>query len=369
MHDRSDVPARAPSQRNRLAPTISVVIPARNEAANLPTVLSRLPDEVFEVILVDGHSTDATVAVARQLLPDVRVFHQEGRGKGDALALGFAAARGDIIVMLDADGSADAAEIPRFVGALIAGADFVKGSRFAQGGGSSDITAARRLGNRALCALVNRAYGMIYTDLCYGYNAFWADCLPLLQTAWPGSVTATVTAAPYGSGFEVETTLNIRAAKAGLTVWEVPSFERPRISGQSNLNAVLDGIRILRTIWQESPGRALRRERVALAVRQAGYEVALLPLAENVTVLTQAENVTVLPQADNVTVLQADNVTVLPQADNVTVLPQVEAVAEPVLPSPALASRDLRTILPEQVGLNGHGPAATSPVRLNGQHL
>jgi glycosyltransferase involved in cell wall biosynthesis len=269
--------SRAHRQRNWTAPTISVVIPARNEAANLPAVISRLPDDLFEVILVDGHSTDGTVDVARELLPEVRVFHQDGRGKGDALAMGFAAVTGDIIVMLDADGSADAAEIPRFVAALVAGADFVKGSRFAQGGGSSDITPTRRLGNRALCALVNRAYGMVYTDLCYGYNAFWADCLPSLQCAWPGSPFPAGTTAPYGTGFEVETMLNIRAAKAGLIVWEMPSFERPRISGQSNLHAVRDGLRILRTIWRESPGQALRRERAVIADLQStvGASMAL----------------------------------------------------------------------------------------------
>jgi glycosyltransferase involved in cell wall biosynthesis len=205
------------------------------------------------------------------------VFHQDGRGKGDALAIGFAAAIGDIIVMLDADGSADPKEIPRFVAALVAGADFVKGSRFAQGGGSSDITTTRRIGNRALCALVNRAYGMLYTDLCYGYNAFWADCLPLLRCAWPGSPLATAATAPYGTGFEVETTLNIRAAKAGLIVWEMPSFERPRISGQSNLHAIRDGLRILRTIWEESPGRALRRERGAMADLQLTAGAAVPP--------------------------------------------------------------------------------------------
>ena len=308
----ADPSARVVGQRNRMAPTISVVIPARNEAENLPAVVSRLPADLFEVILVDGHSTDATVEVARDLLPDLRVFHQEGRGKGDALAMGFAAARGDIIVMLDADGSADAAEIPRFVAALVAGADFVKGSRFAQGGGSSDITVARRLGNRALCALVNRAYGMVYTDLCYGYNAFWADCLPLLQSAWPGSPVVAVGPAPYGSGFEVETTLNIRAAKAGLTVWEMPSFERPRISGQSNLHAIRDGMRILRTIWAESPGHALRRERAALAE---------------------------LPSAPGVAALLS---------------PRRPAEEDRVL-SPALPGKDFLTVVPEQIAVNGNG--------------
>jgi glycosyltransferase involved in cell wall biosynthesis len=78
------------------------------------------------------------------------VLSQTRTGKGNALACGFAAATGDIIVMIDADGSTDPAEIPRFVEALTAGADFAKGSRFAPGAGSTDITPLRKLGNKLL---------------------------------------------------------------------------------------------------------------------------------------------------------------------------------------------------------------------------
>src|SRR5713226_2654188 len=111
-------------------PRISVVIPARNEAPNLRYVLPSIPPVVDEVILVDGCSTDNTVEVAQDLLPSIRIIRQKGRGKGDALRLGFAASSGDIIVMLDADGSADPQEISRFVEVLMAGNDFAKGSRF-----------------------------------------------------------------------------------------------------------------------------------------------------------------------------------------------------------------------------------------------
>src|SRR5712692_7490572 len=121
-------------------PRISIVIPALNEAQNLPYVLPYIPSIVSEVVLVDGHSTDDTLAVARQLLPTIRIVKQAGKGKGDALRAGFAACTGDIIVMLDADGSADPNEIPCFVQALIVGKDFAKGSRFIRGGGSHDIT-------------------------------------------------------------------------------------------------------------------------------------------------------------------------------------------------------------------------------------
>ncbi len=254
-----EVMASRRARRNRVAPRVSVVVPTRNEASNLPLVFSRLPRALHQVIVVDGRSTDGTVEVARTLRPDVEVVAQTGKGKGDALALGFRHATGDIIVTLDADGSADAAEIPRFVALLVAGADFAKGSRFLHGGGSADITGIRSLGNRALCAVANRAYGAHFTDLCYGYNAFWADCLDHLSSPWPWFSGDSL--ADYGTGFEVETVINVRSVKGGLVVWEVPSYECRRLHGSSNLHAVRDGLRIVRTLWRESPGRAARGAR------------------------------------------------------------------------------------------------------------
>ena len=153
-------------------PRVSVVIPALNEAQNLPYVLPCIPSIVSEVVLVDGHSTDDTLAVARQLLPTIRIVKQAGKGKGNALRAGFAACTGDIIVMLDADGSADPNEIPRFVGALMSGCDFDKGSRFLQGGGSHDITLLRRAGNYWLSRFAHLLFRTRFSDLCYGYNAF-----------------------------------------------------------------------------------------------------------------------------------------------------------------------------------------------------
>lgn len=231
-----------------------MVVPALNEARNLPHVFARLPRGLHEVIVVDGHSVDNTCAVARRLMPDARIITQTRSGKGNALACGFAAATGQIIVMLDADGSADAGEIPAFVRALLDGADFAKGSRFAPGGGSSDLTRLRTLGNRVLMALVNQAYDTTYTDLCYGFNVFWRRHLPVLRldsTTPPQDGTQRL----WGDGFEIETLIAIRVTVARLAVVEVPSFEHSRIHGTSNLTAFSDGLRVLRTIFTERRAR------------------------------------------------------------------------------------------------------------------
>jgi Glycosyl transferase family 2 len=248
-------------------PRISVVIPTLNEARNLPHVFSRLPADLHEVIVVDGHSVDGTTAVARQLRPDVRVVQQTRRGKGNALACGFEAATGDIIAMVDADGSADPGEIPKFVHALLSGADFAKGTRFAVGGGSADITRLRALGNRMLGTLVNLSNGTHYSDLCYGFNVFWQKHVPVLGLDTTSPPSCSGDGRLWGDGFEIETLIHLRVAAHGLRVAEVPSFEHPRIYGVSNLDAFSDGVRVLTTILAERRARRPpgARRRVAAA--------------------------------------------------------------------------------------------------------
>jgi glycosyltransferase involved in cell wall biosynthesis len=250
------------SSREQFQPLVSVVIPARNEQQNIGWVLDRLPS-VHEVILVDGCSTDDTVAVARSLRPDIVVLTDHARGKGDALRIGFNAASGHFVVMLDADGSMDPGEIPRFVKALLEGHDVVKGSRLVAGGGSDDLSWLRSAGNRALCEIVNLLYRARFTDLCYGYFAFRRSCLPLLKLC--------------SDGFEIETEMVVCSLKAGLHVTEVPSYELARRHGASNLNAARDGTRVLCTLLgrrlSRFPGRLQNPWRVPESLAQNGFEV------------------------------------------------------------------------------------------------
>jgi glycosyltransferase involved in cell wall biosynthesis len=242
-------------------PAVSVVVPTRNEARNLEIVLPAIAavrPAVHEIIVVDGNSTDDSIGTARRVLPSVRTITQTRKGKGNAMACGFAAATGDVIVMFDADGSADPGEIPAFVSALVAGADFAKGSRFTTGGGSDDITLLRKTGNAGLNGVANALFGTSYTDLCYGYNAFWADLLPVLELP-PVDTPAPAEGMLWGDGFEIETVLNCRIAAAGLKITEVPSIERQRMFGETNLRTFADGTRVLRTLLAEHR-RADRRK-------------------------------------------------------------------------------------------------------------
>ena len=242
--------------------SISVIVPTRNEAPNLQYVLPHLPAYIHEVILVDGHSTDDTIAEAQRLRPDIRVVEQVGKGKGDAIKAGLACATGDIVVLLDADGSADPLEIPRFVNALLAGNDFAKGSRFLKGGGNHDITWIRRAGNYGLTWLVNILFNARFTDLCYGYNAFWKHCVDYLNID--------------SDGFEIETLINIRMHVSGLKIAEVPSVEYQRIHGYSNLNATRDGMRILKLIIQERKARGQQKAAAPIVQHHPVPEEALL---------------------------------------------------------------------------------------------
>ena len=232
-------------------------------------MLDAIPGD-HEVILVDGGSVDGTIEAAQAHMPDIEVVEQTRTGKGNAMAAGFEQADGDIVVMFDADGSADPAEIPDFVEALVDGADFAKGSRFTEGGGSDDITPVRRAGNAFLNGVANTAFGTEFSDLCYGYNAFWTDMLPVLDLPDSDEEPPEDGSMVWGDGFEIETVINVRMAAADADIVEVPSVERDRIHGETNLRTFRDGFRVLRTIlvewaqrgsWLRTPSSPASRHR------------------------------------------------------------------------------------------------------------
>lgn len=248
----------------RIRARLSAVIPAKDEARNIGWVLRRLPDSVDEVVLVDGSSTDGTVDVARMIRPDIVVVADREPGKGSALRAGVEAATGDYVVMLDADGSMDPQDIDRFVEALDAGYDLVKGSRFMPDGGTADMTPLRDIGNKGLLFVSNLLYRRHHTDLCYGFAAFRRGAFQELE------LTA--------QGFEIEAQLFLRATRRGLRVTEVPSFEAPRRYGNSNLNTFRDGWRVLRTIlWERiRTSRRASLEPATLQLQPPGFLSAML---------------------------------------------------------------------------------------------
>lgn len=216
---------------------VSVVIPTLNEASNIKYVLPYIPEFIDEVIIIDGESTDGTIDEVLKYRKDAKIIIDKVHGKGNALRKGFEAATGDLIIMMDADGSHDPRELPRLVDPVLNGYDVTKASRILPGGGSDDFTAFRRFGNKMFVTMVNIMYNADYTDLCYGYRVFKKEALDKIHCKT--------------NGFEIETEQSILMLKAGLKIKEVPSFEAKRKHGDSRLNSFTDGWRILRIIVNE----------------------------------------------------------------------------------------------------------------------
>jgi len=216
-------------------PEITVLICTLNEGGNLSNVLPRIPDWVSEVLLVDGHSTDGTVEIAKKLQPGVKVLYQPGKGKGDALKYGIKHASGEIVVTLDADGTTEPEEIPKFIEPLLKGYDFAKGSRFLNG--RPQMPLHRRAGNWILVTAANILHGTKYTDICSGYNAFWKRAIEKLNLR--------------SDGFEMEQEMNVKIRRAGLRVTEVACSDRGRLGGSSKTKDVRQGFKDLMTIVRE----------------------------------------------------------------------------------------------------------------------
>ncbi|MEM0201656.1 MAG: glycosyltransferase family 2 protein [Candidatus Micrarchaeaceae archaeon] len=216
-------------------PYISIIIPTLNEAKNLrsllPSIKNTLKGYRYEIIIVDKNSTDGTANVAKS---NGTTVLYDNKGKGSALIKGFRKAKGSIIISMDADLSHRPTELKLLITAIEAGYDVCMGSRFLTGGGSDDMPAFRRFGNKIFVYMVNVLYGAHYSDLCYGYRSF--------------SRAATKKLNLKSLGFGIETEISIKARKKRLRVIEIPSFEKKRGTGVGNLHSFRDGYIILKTI-------------------------------------------------------------------------------------------------------------------------
>lgn len=232
-------PRRLREQYETVRPDIGIAIPTLNEAENLGLILGKVSEHLEhapELLVIDA-SDDETPLVAAKF--GAKVLRQRGQGKGDALLQAFYALGSDIVVMMDGDASMRPEEIPRFVEAIISGADVAKGSRFLRHGYSEDLSFIRKIGNLLFVSLVNLLWSAEYTDMCYGFMAFKRSALERLK--------------PYlkSKGFQIETEICIRAKKLGMKVVEVPSVELRRIHGRSKLNGMRDTLRIFGAILRE----------------------------------------------------------------------------------------------------------------------
>ena len=222
--------------------SVTVIIPALNEAESIGRVLAAIPaGGVDEVIVVDGGSSDATVAIARA--SGASIVHEPRRGYGRACAAGVAAAKGEVVVFIDADGADDPGQIPDLLGPLLAGrADMVLGSRLAGEIASGAMPWHQQVGNQFAAWLIRRLYGPSLTDL----SPFRAVGRELLQGLEMEEMT-------YGWPTE----MIVKAARRGWRLVEIPVRYRPRLGGHSKISGtargtVLATYHILRTIFRHS---------------------------------------------------------------------------------------------------------------------
>lgn len=213
---------------------ISVVIPTLNEEENLPYVLETIPAYVSEIIVVDGFSKDRTVEIAKKY--NTKILY-DNEGKGSALIKGLNAAKGNIVIMMDADCSHQTIEFGGLIDGIKKGHDICMGSRFIKGSGTSDMPLVRKLGNKFFVFLVNLFWKTNYSDLCYGYRSFNRNAIKKLNLE--------------SKGFAIETEISIKAAKNNLKVLEVPSFEKKRKSGRGKLRTFKHGKEISKKIITE----------------------------------------------------------------------------------------------------------------------
>lgn len=247
---------------------LSIVIPARNEAMNLALVLDdiatvahSIPAKEIEIIVVDDDSTDETAPVAAAHGACV-VRNKGACGKGRALRLGFSNATGDAILMMDADYSHRAEEIPKFLEALEDGVGLVIGSRVV--GGSEEYTPIRALGNVFLTYAVGLFLKRYLSDALNGFKLFRRDVFTDFR---------------YTSAqFEIEIELIANALRKGYQVREICSHERARFGGEAKSRVIRHGSRFfwrIFTEWLRNKGVLPANAKPAPTPQASGTEVRL----------------------------------------------------------------------------------------------
>ncbi len=220
-------------------PYVSIVIPTLNEEENIGYVLEGIRRVLrgikYEIVIVDGHSNDNTVKIAKKY--GAKIMYDDV-GKGSALIRGLKAAKGEILISMDADLSHEPKELKLLIAGIEAGYDVCMGSRFILGGGSYDMPMFRRFGNKIFLLLVNARFGSNFSDLCYGYRIFRKGVFNRLNLK--------------EQGFGIETEINIQSVRKGLKILEVPSMEKKRAFGEGKLRTFNDGYIILKTIIKNS---------------------------------------------------------------------------------------------------------------------
>lgn len=215
---------------------VSLVIPTRNEAKSLERTIKEIPvGSVDEVIVSDGHSIDDTLEIARSL--GCKAITQEGKGFGLGIRTGLKQATGDIIIVMDADGSQDPKDIPRLVEKVKEGYDIGWGSRYLGRGKTADDTLLRYFGNKVFTLMTRIIHGVKVADILYLFAAFKREVFDSIDLKCPG--------------FEICIEIPARAQKKRFKFGEVPCVERKRLEGKTKVNDLVDGWKILLAILKK----------------------------------------------------------------------------------------------------------------------
>jgi glycosyltransferase involved in cell wall biosynthesis len=193
-------------------PDLSVVVPAYDEERTIAGVLERVRELPYDIqiVVVDDCSTDDTASIVAAQ-PDVElVRHDRNRGKGAALRTGFALVRGRVVIVQDADGEYDPADIPALVQPIMDGhADVVFGSRLSGGRPQRVHLFWHKLGNQFLSLLTNVLFNTTLTDMETGYKAFRLEVLRAIEPL-------------RESDFRIEPELTAKICRGGFRVYELP---------------------------------------------------------------------------------------------------------------------------------------------------